>query len=273
MTPETFESQFLSFKDELASFLFRLTTNRQDTEDLVQDTFIKSIENLDSFKEDSSIKTWVFSIALNIAKNQLKRQKRWLENAQDYGANLHVRSPEHWEAFEAQFNSTPDQQYEVKEHINYCFNCINRTLVLEQQICLLLKEVYGFKVSEIMSISGLSEGKVKHGLADARKNMVRIFDNRCAFVSKQGACHQCSELTGILNPKQNVQAAALKIKMVKDGHSENKERLLQLRLDIVRGIDPLNAPNAIVNTFMLESSENWVEEGKIRKVLQNPSEM
>jgi len=272
MTVQSFQTDFNSFKDELASFIFRLTTNRQDTEDIVQDTYIKTFENLHSFEGNSSLKTWVFSIGLNIAKNQLKKQKRWLENTQDYGANLHVQSPEHWERFHAEFNATPEQQYEVKEHINYCFNCINKTLVIEQQICLLLKEVYAFKLAEIMAITELTEGKVKHAIADARRNMVRIFDNRCALVNKQGACHQCTELTGILNPKQNVQIEAAKIQMVKDGHSKNKERLMELRLDIVRGIDPLNAPNSIVNTFMLESAESWVEEGKRRKVLKNPSE-
>ena len=139
-----------------------------------------------------TFKTWVFSIATNISKNILIKQNKWEVNAQDYGANLHVQSKDHWDKFHEVFYSTPEQIYEVKEHINYCFNCINKTLEISQQICLLLKDVYQFKVSEIMHITNLSEGKVKHALANARKNMIRIFDNRCAFVNKKGVCHQCS---------------------------------------------------------------------------------
>jgi RNA polymerase sigma-70 factor (ECF subfamily) len=204
----------------------------------------------------------------HLSKNHLGKQKRWLENAQDYGAMLHVHSPDHWVKFKSVFESTPDKNYEIKEHIVYCFNCINKTLELNQQVCLLLKEVYDFKVSEIMQITNLTEGIVKHAIADARKNMVRIFDNRCSFVNKNGVCHQCTTLKGNLNPKQNAHIEAMKIKMVKDGSNPDKEHLLNLRLELVKNIDPLNSPNSLMNSFMLESCENWVEKGIEKKVLE-----
>lgn len=272
MKKEDYLFEFIDFKDDLKSFVFRLVTNLQDAEDIIQDTFIKVEKSIDTFKGNSSFKTWVYAIAVNTAKNYLKKRNRWAENAQDYGASLHVQSPEHWDKFHQVFNATPDKTYEVKEHINYCFNCINKTLETTQQICLLLKEVYGFKVSEIMKITKLSEGKVKHALADARKNMVRIFDNRCSFVNKKGVCHQCSELTGALNQKHKNHIELTKIKLVNQGQSSDKGHLLDLRLEIVKNIDPLNTPNSIVNIYMLESCEQWVEEGKEKKVLPIPSE-
>lgn len=269
MTHNDYIQAFLQFEKELRSFLFRLLTNRQDTEDIYQETYIKVHQNLNSFKGESSFKTWVFAIAVNLSKNHLNRQKRWLENAQDYGALLHVHSPEHWTRFRNVFESTTERNYDIKEHITYCFNCINRTLELNQQICLLLKEVYAFKVAEIMQITGLSEGVVKHAIADARRHMVRIFDGRCSFVNKKGVCYQCTTLKGYLNPKQNAQVEALKVKMVKEGDNPDKQYLLDLRLDLVRQIDPLQAPNAGMNIFMLESCEKWVEEGKEKKVLES----
>lgn len=272
MQNQNFKEEFVSFKEELSSFVFRLVTNQQDVEDIVQDTFVKVDKSIDSFRGNSTFKTWVFAIATNTAKNYLKKRNRWSENAQDYGANLHMQSEDHWNRFIDVFNSTPDKIYEIEEHISYCFNCINKTLETSQQICLLLKEVYEFKISEIMEISGLSEGKVKHALANARKNMVRIFDNRCALVNKQGACHQCTSLTGILNPKQNAQIKANEIEMVKNSNSHDKEHLFNLRMDIIKRIDPLNAPNSLVNIYMLENCEDWVKEGKRKKVFQKPSD-
>jgi RNA polymerase sigma-70 factor (ECF subfamily) len=258
---------FLGFKPELQSFIFRLLTNKQDTEDVVQETYIKVHQNIDTFKGESSFKTWVFTIALNLSKNHLGKQKRWLENAQDYGANLHAVSNGHWTRMREVFAQTSDKTYEIKEHIAYCFNCINKTLETNQQVCLLLKEVYEFKVAEIMEITGLTEGVVKHALTDARKNMIRIFDNRCSFVSKKGVCHQCSVLKGNLNPQHNAQVEAMKIKMVKDGDNPNKEHLLNLRLHLVKNTNPIEAPNAVLNTYMLENIETWVDEGIKRKVL------
>jgi RNA polymerase sigma-70 factor (ECF subfamily) len=272
MNRNTLDIQFNDFKDELASFVFRLVTNKELTEDIVHDTYIKVVDKIDTFKGNSSLKTWVFSIATNISKNILIQQNRWDVNAQDYGAMLHVKSKEHWEAFQRVFDSTPEQEYEIKEHLAYCFNCINKTLRIEQQICLLLKEIYEFKVREIVKITKLSEGKVKHAIANARNNLTTIFDKRCAFVNKNGVCHQCTELTGILNPKQDAQIKANKLKLVKEKDAKNKERLLDIRFELIQSIDPLNAKNSLVTTYFLENSEKWVEKGKQKKVLENPSE-
>jgi RNA polymerase sigma-70 factor (ECF subfamily) len=259
---------FVELKPELLSFLFRLLAQRQDAEDILQETWIKVHDNIDSFRGDSSFKTWVFSIALNLARNHLDRQKRWEVNSQDYGAMLHTHSPEHWEKFRAEFDATPNRVYEIREHIAYCLNCINKTLPVEQQICLLLKEIYQFKIDEIVAISGLSLGKVKHAIANARKDMTRIFDARCSFVSKQGHCEQCTALKGILNPEHDAHIEANKLAMVRaQGHSDHAH-LLDLRLELTRGVDPLNSANTRLTSYMLEQREAWVEEGKRRNVLE-----
>ncbi len=264
---EKYEIEFIAFKNELKSFLYRLLTNKQDIEDIVHDTYIKVFEKLDTFEGKSSFKTWAFTIALNNSRNHLNKQNKWIDNAQDYGASLHSKSPELIDKMQVVFDSTPEQDYEIKEHIAYCFNCINKTLLLKQQLCMLLKEVYNFKVYEIVEITGFTEGVVKHALADARKNMTRIFDNRCAFVNKTGTCHQCTTLKGVLNPKQDVHIKAQELKLVREGAHKDAEYLLDLRLELVKGIDPLNAKNTILNTYMLENLENWVDEGKEKNVL------
>lgn len=262
-----YTKEFLKLKNELHSFIFRLLANRHDTEDVVQETYIKVHMSIDTFKGLSSFKTWVFSIAVNLAKNHLSQQKRWLEKTQDYGSTLHRQSPEHMQTLVNVFNTTSERNYEIKEHIAYCFICINKTLVPKQQICLLLKEVYEFNVSEIMQITGLSEGVVKHAIADARKSMVRIFDGRCSFVSKDGMCHQCTSLKEAFNPEQNAHIQANKLKLVKDGDDPDKSHLLDLRFELIKGINPLTAPNAIVNIFMLENAETWVRQAKEKKLL------
>lgn len=264
-----YEIELIVLKDELSSFIFRLVTNQQDTEDIVQETFLKTLEKIDFFQQKSSFKTWVFTIALNIAKNHLNKQKRWVENAQDFGATLHATSSKDFEKLKSVFQYTSERTYDIKEHISYCFNCINKTLLLKQQVCLLLKDIYHFKVSEIMQITNLTEGVVKHALADAKKTMISIFDNRCSFVNKKGVCHQCTSLTGALNPKQNAHIKAQQLKLVKEGSSSpNKEYLLDLRLELIANIDPLSSPNTIVTNYMLEHSERWVNEGIEKKPLK-----
>ena len=75
MKQENFQYEFVNFSGELTSFLYRLAANRQDAEDLVQDSYIKAMSNLSSYNaEKASLKTWVFTIALNTAKNQYRSQ-------------------------------------------------------------------------------------------------------------------------------------------------------------------------------------------------------
>lgn len=259
------QSDFISFKQELTSFVFRLVTNVQDAEDIVHDTYLKAFDKLDQFEGRSSFKTWVFTIALNQAKNYLAKQKPWLVDTQTLAANLHLQSKPLADKVIKKYESKPEQAYEVKEHINYCFNCMTKTLEIQQQVCLWLREVYGFKVDEIMHITALTEGKVKHAIANARKTMIDIFEQKCALVSKKGVCHQCTQLAGFLNAKEDAQQKALKIKMVREGMTPDKERLLDLRMELAKDIDPLQASNSHIHLYFLENNPKWTEIGLARQ--------
>lgn len=252
-TQETsYQEQFIEFQPKLRSFIYRLVTNKQDMEDLVQETYIKAFNSLDGFKGTSSFKTWVFTIAMNEARNLLKKQQRWHEDYQDNCRTATYQSKELQGAMFAITQASPQGKYVLKEHVEYCFTCMSKTLVLEEQCCVILKEMYGFRVNEIQQITGLTEGKVKYHLTNGRKRLQEIFDQRCSLIGKQGACHQCTELNGMFNPKQNAQEEAMKLKLSKAAGKENNEQLFNLRLQLVNSIDPLAAEGFDFHNFMLE---------------------
>jgi RNA polymerase sigma-70 factor (ECF subfamily) len=72
---EQFAEEFERSSGQLKSFILRITASVADAEDIVQDTFIKGAEKLDTFKGHSSLRTWLFAIASNIAKDNFKSQK------------------------------------------------------------------------------------------------------------------------------------------------------------------------------------------------------
>ncbi|MDH5544418.1 MAG: RNA polymerase sigma factor [Gammaproteobacteria bacterium] len=259
MNVDTYLQQYLEFRDELRGYLFRLLANRADCEDVLQETYIKFSENMDSFRGESSFKTWVYSIATNLAKNILSHQARWREDFQDKGKDLHVQDSTMSEKLYGIWASTPDANFEVRQHLDYCFTCISKTLPLIQQVCLLLKDVYGFKQAEIEATTGLSEGKVKHGIVDARKTMIKLFDNRCALIKKQGVCNQCTALKGFLTSEQSAHQEANQLALVQEAESSDSERLLELRLDIVRSTDPINNTQHDIHIYFLENLPEWAE--------------
>ncbi len=63
-------------KAKIFALARRLAGNEQDAEDIVQESLLKAIDNIDTFRGEASFGTWLFSIALNEARGHLARQKR-----------------------------------------------------------------------------------------------------------------------------------------------------------------------------------------------------
>lgn len=259
MTQELFNKEFEGIISQLKSYLLRITASRTDAEDIAQDTYIKAVDKLDSFRGESSLKTWLFTIASNLAKDNLRAQKRWVENVTDITREAALNNKQFFqEAIQIRMTS-PQGQYEAKEHIAFCFTCISKSLPLEQQICVFLKEVYDFKVSEITTILNSTEAMVKYYLHTGRSKMINIFDGRCALINKEGVCHQCSELNGIFNPKQNTQEELMKIALVKEAEKGDKEHLFDLRMQVLKEIDPMNSPASELQLHHLEHNRQVME--------------
>lgn len=262
---EQYGQEFQQFSGQLRSFLFRLTTHRQDAEDLFQDTFLKAFEKLDLFHGKSSFKTWVFAIATNLARDNKRVRTRWGENWMDLVRDAHVADPKLFAKKRQMLESSPEGKFVLSEHLNYCFNCTTKTLLLTEQVCLWLKEVYGFRITEIMIIVDLSEGKVKHAIADARKHLVRIFQKKCALINKQGTCSQCTGLNQMYNPDQEAHVEANKLKMVKEQKENNYEQLLDLRLQLVGDLDPLRGKTTGLHHYLIENSPDWARAQSLEK--------
>lgn len=247
-----FNALFAEFQDQLKSYLYRLLTDRNDVDDLAHDTFIKAFANISSFKQNASLKTWVFKIATNLAYDHLRKLKRWLPDAQDRAADLAIGSEEIKQVFWMVHDTSPEGAYEMKEHIDYCFTCISKTLPIESQIALILKNIYDFQVKEICLILEKTEGVIKHLLNDARNTMTDIFEHRCALINQTGVCHQCSHINEIFNPKQNQQEELMKLELVKASKKFNREQLFALRTLLVKAIDPLHAAGTDFHDEMMK---------------------
>lgn len=256
---ENFTTEFERIRPQLRSYILRITASVADTEDIVQETWLKAERNLDSFQGNASLKTWLFAIASNLAKDHLRLKKRWTEDCTDICRQAALGNRAFFEEAMNIRMTSPQGNFEIKEHIAFCFTCIAKSLPLEQQIALLLKEVYEFKVKEIAVIMDLSEAMTKYYLHTARNKMIEVFDRRCALINKEGICHQCTELNGIFNPKQNAQEELAKIDMARAAESGDKEHLFDLRMQVLQGIDPFESGAAELQLHHLEHNRKVME--------------
>jgi len=256
----SFQTLFAEFQNQLRSYLYRLLADRNDVHDLTHDTFIRAFDKISTFNQDSSLKTWVFRIATNIAYDHLRKLKRWPTDAQDQGANLAIGTEEIGQAFRIVHQTSNAGAYEMKEHIDFCFTCISKTLPIENQVALILKDVYDFSVKEIGLILDKTEGIVKHLLTYARDTMTSIFDNRCALVNKNGACDQCSQLNGIFNPKQDQQEQRMKLELVKGSTKFDRAELFKMRTTLVKAIDPLQSSGTDLHDIIFRCTRTAIGE-------------
>ena len=259
MTADQLTVEFETFQAELKSFLLRMTASVQDAEDIVQETFIKARAKIDTFRGESSLKTWVFSIASNLARDLLKSEKRWSENVTDICREEALGNRQFFQEALHIRETSPQGNFEIKEHIAFCFTCIAKSLPLDGHLAILLKEVYGFKVREISQILQMSEAMVKYHLHVSRSRMIEIFDRRCSLINKQGICHQCTELNGIFNPKQKAQEELVKIEMAREAENRNRDELFDLRMRILQELDPFQSGASELQLHHLEHNRQVIE--------------
>lgn len=238
---KTIESFFEKEIPKLKSFVYRIVSNAQDVEDIIGDTLLTALEKQDQFQSKSNLKTWIYSIASNKAIDFIRKNKRWSENVMDKAKEAAKQDQTFFDQLLQINQKSPYGIFEMKEHISLCFDCISKTLPIEQQVSLLLKDVYQFKVKEIELILNKTNSQIKHYLENARKKMNDIFDRRCALINKKGVCNQCTELNNIFNSKQDTEKKKLELKLVRQKDTEAKEKLYDLRNELVKVVDPLNS--------------------------------
>lgn len=73
---EAFNILVHRFKDRLHNFLYRYTHDHQDCEDLVQETFLRVYRSRHSYERIAKFSTWMYTIALNLAKSLYKKKQR-----------------------------------------------------------------------------------------------------------------------------------------------------------------------------------------------------
>jgi RNA polymerase sigma-70 factor (ECF subfamily) len=249
---DAFAQLVLHYQGVIKSYLYRLTACREDAEDLAQEVWIRVFTQLGKAAGYSSVRTWLFATATHAAMEHDQVRTRWPVDAQDKAKALTDSDPEildllhqaHWELAQA--------RYEMREHIDFCFTCLMKTLPLDEHIAFLLYELYDCIDADAAEVLERPVRDVKILLDQASTTMKRIFEQRCSLINQQGLCHQCPELNGLFNPHQAEQQELAKLELVKAAQHPTPQDLFVLRTAMVRRIDPLNAAGTNLHEVLMQ---------------------
>jgi RNA polymerase sigma-70 factor (ECF subfamily) len=154
------------------SLIYRMVRNRELAEDLSQETFIKVLNAVQSYRPEFKFSSWVFKIANNAAIDHLRRRE--LDTLSLEGSP-HAETPEMVEATALQVSERQESQLEEVENRELggqIEEAIQR-LRPEYRSCILLRHVEGRTYEEIADVLGLPLGTVKTYIHRAR-NELRI---------------------------------------------------------------------------------------------------
>lgn len=157
MQPISFRDDILPLKDKLFRLALRITFNRAEAEDVVQDTLIRVWSKRDEWTDLESVEAYCLSIARNLAIDRSRKAE---------AKNVEL-TPDTQELPDL---LTPDRQMEQDEQIHLIHRLVNQ-LPEKQRTILQLRDIEGKSYKEIADIMSLTEEQVKVTLFRARQRI------------------------------------------------------------------------------------------------------
>jgi len=161
------------YNARLVNFVYRTTGDRERSEDLVQETFIRVYRHLHRFDQSKKFSTWVYTIASNLAKNELRnRSRNPLVLFQTIRKNWdNDQRPLEWE----DNTYRPDDLYR-KRRLRQLVEQAVSELPEHHRTVFMLREMEGKTYEEIAEITGCNLGTVKSRLNRARSNFAQVIE-------------------------------------------------------------------------------------------------
>ncbi len=159
------------YQKRLLNFVYRTIGDRERAEDLVQEVFIRVHRHLERFDQSKKFSTWIYTIASNLAKNELRNRSR-------SPLVLFQTIKKNWEAdhrplqFEDR-HQRPDDLYR-KRHLRELVTWAVRQLPEHHRVVFVLRELEGKTYEEIAEITGCNLGTVKSRLNRARNRFAHV---------------------------------------------------------------------------------------------------
>ena len=178
---EAFRDLVDPYRAELQLHCYRILGSVQDAEDVLQETLLAAWRGLERFDGRSSLRVWLYRIATNRSLNAVRdkaRRPRTLEPMAEPPTPTRRTEPVWLEPYPdallgavADSSPGPDARYELKEAVGLAFVTALQHLPPRQRAVLVLRDVLGFRATEVADILETSEAAVKGALQRARARL------------------------------------------------------------------------------------------------------
>ena len=161
------------YQARLLNFVYRIVGDRERSEDLVQEAFIRVHRHLARFDRSKKFSTWIYTIASNLAKNELRNRAR-------SPLVLFTTLAPQWDTEERPLefedpDAQPDEEFR-RRHLREAINQAVSKLPVHHRDVFVLRELEGRSYEEIAEITRCNLGTVKSRLNRARNAFAEIIE-------------------------------------------------------------------------------------------------
>lgn len=168
-----FEDIYHKYERKIYNFIFQRVQCVEKAKDLTQEVFIKVYQQLSTFRNESTIATWLYRIATNSSYDYFRRQTSIREKTLSCDIDLEKVSF-------ARDKTVDLSQRLVETEMKECIHNFIKRLPTTYQAVLILK-MKGLRNEKIAEIIGCSLGTVKISLHRARQKLKTILTSNCNF--------------------------------------------------------------------------------------------
>lgn len=165
-----FEVLIAERSGEVYGLLYRLTENSEEARDLTQETFLRAFQSIGQFRGESDLRTWIYRIAINQARN---RWRWWRRRRRDATVSLDSENAHNQpliESLPSERGKSPEQETLAHERERALRKAL-RSLSLSYRETVILRDIEGFTYEEIAETLGINVGTVKSRLARGRHEL------------------------------------------------------------------------------------------------------
>ncbi len=171
-----YETLVAEHSGDVYALLFRLTSDPEEARDLTQETFLRTFQNIDRFRGDASLKTWIYRIAINQARN---RWRWWRRRRRDVTVSLDATDEQREKPLAATLPNddslNPEQETLAHERETQLRDAL-LGLRRSYREAVILRDVEGFSYEEIAATLQISIGTVKSRISRGRMELRRTLE-------------------------------------------------------------------------------------------------
>jgi RNA polymerase sigma-70 factor, ECF subfamily len=145
----------------------RFVWDRQEADDIVQESFIRVWDNIGSYRPENKFTTWLYAIVTRLCIDRIRSRNRW--------GRVLVRDPLQTEQERPADQPSPDERIDNEQLIERIRGLVER-LPRAQRLVFTLRDLQDLTVDEVEEVTGLSATSIKANLCHARKRVREMLE-------------------------------------------------------------------------------------------------